>query len=52
MESFKERLGMTREYLKNFKIAAPCGFGRITPAHAQGVLKDHQQALEIFAQPG
>jgi hypothetical protein len=41
---------MAHKYLKGFKIAAPCGFGRITPAQAQKALKDHQQALEIFAQ--
>jgi len=52
MESFKERLQVARRYLKNFKIAAPCGFGRITPAQANEVMKDHQRALEIFAQPG
>ncbi|HTW86603.1 MAG TPA: hypothetical protein VMD75_01235 [Candidatus Binataceae bacterium] len=52
MESFKPRLAAARKYLKSFKIAAPCGFGRITPAQAQQVLKDHQQALAIFEQPG
>ena len=50
MESFKQRLGVARKHLKNFKIAAPCGFGRITPAQAQQAMKEHQQALEIFAQ--
>ncbi|MGH7907506.1 MAG: hypothetical protein ACREP6_12860 [Candidatus Binataceae bacterium] len=48
MESFERRLANARKFLPNFKIAAPCGFGRITPAEARQVFKDHQSALEIF----
>jgi len=48
--SFKQRLDNAHKYLHEFKIAAPCGFGRISPAQLQAVHDEHVKALEIFRQ--
>jgi hypothetical protein len=48
MDSFERRLENARKYCSDFKIAAPCGFGRISPAQLEEVHDDHLKALEIF----
>jgi len=49
MERYPERLANARARLPDCKIAAPCGFGRISPAELQRVMDEHRQALEIYA---
>ena len=48
MTSFRERLKNAHTYLPQFRIAAPCGFGRISPSELQAVFDDHIKALEIY----
>lgn len=48
MDSFAERLANACRHLSRFKIAAPCGFGRISPAELQAVMDDHRKALELY----
>jgi hypothetical protein len=50
MESFKQRLDNARSYLQQFGIAAPCGFGRISPAELQAAFDDHVKALAICSE--
>lgn len=48
IDTFATRLANARRYLKDFAIAAPCGFGRITPDELAGIMREHEQALEAF----
>lgn len=48
MDTFPVRLANARRYLKDFRIAAPCGFGRISSAELANLLGEHEQALEVF----
>lgn len=48
MKSFAERLANARRFLPDFKIAAPCGFGRLSRAELRAVMDEHQRALEIY----
>jgi hypothetical protein len=48
MDTFKQRLDNARKYLREFKFAAPCGFGRISREQLQAVHDDHVKALDIF----
>ncbi len=48
MDSFAERLARARAHLDAFGIAAPCGFGRISAAELDAVMRDHERALAIF----
>jgi hypothetical protein len=52
MASFETRLRNARRYLGDFKIAAPCGFGRIPPEQVPGILREHEDALRLFALGG
>jgi hypothetical protein len=47
MDSFKQRLDVTRKFVPNFGLAAYCGFGRHQPEEMPKVLDDHLQALRI-----
>ncbi len=47
MPSFLERLAIVRKYLKEFGLAAYCGFGRTPPGELDQVLSDHLAALKI-----
>jgi hypothetical protein len=48
MNSFETRLLNAKKYLPQFRIAAPCGFGRIRPTELKQLLQDHLAAVEIF----
>jgi hypothetical protein len=45
MESFDQRLGLVRQFLPDFGLAAYCGFGRIPPGEINQVLADHLEAV-------
>jgi hypothetical protein len=47
MPSFQQRLGIVRKYIKDFGLAAYCGFGRIPPQEMNQVLADHLTALKL-----
>jgi len=47
MPSFQQRLAAARKYLKEFGLAAYCGFGRTPPAELDQVLADHKAALRL-----
>lgn len=47
MDSFAERLANVRTRLEDFKIAAPCGFGRISATELEKIMLEHKLALEI-----
>ena len=40
-----------RRYLTDFGLAAPCGFGRCGADELPGLLRDHQEALELLREP-
>jgi hypothetical protein len=47
MGSFEKRLEIARRYLKDFGVAAYCGFGRTPPEELPKVLQDHVTALKL-----
>ena len=47
MPSFAQRLAIVKKYLKDFGLAAYCGFGRTPPEQLDQVVKDHLAALEM-----
>jgi len=49
LPSFATRLANARRYLPTFKLAAPCGFGRIAPDQVAHVMREHEEALRLFA---
>lgn len=46
VEGARERIAVAKKYLKNFGIAAECGFGREPPAKVPGILKLHRQIAD------
>lgn len=48
MKTFPDRLRQARKYLAEFKLAAPCGFGRISREELTAAMDDHQKALEML----
>ena len=52
MPSFAQRLAVARKYLKDFGLAAYCGFGRTPPAELDQVLADHKAALKLAGLDG
>jgi len=50
MPTFPERLKNARTYLTDFKLAAPCGLGRISRPEMEAVMRDHKQALNLLHQ--
>lgn len=50
INSFETRLLHAKKYLPQFRIAAPCGFGRVRPTELTQLLQDHLEAVEIFHQ--
>jgi hypothetical protein len=46
MDGFKERLALARKYLRDFGLAAYCGFGRMPPSAMPARLNEHLQAIE------
>ena len=48
MERFPERLATARKYLRDFGVAAYCGFGRLPPAEMPRVLDEHVAALRAI----
>ena len=49
MSSFAERLALARRYLRDFGISAYCGFGRLSDAELDRVMRDHLDALAVMA---
>ena len=47
MASFKERLAIVQKYIKDFGLAAYCGFGRTPPEELDQVMADHLAALKL-----
>jgi methionine synthase II (cobalamin-independent) len=47
MKTFAERIREARKYLAEFKLAAPCGFGRISREELKVAMNDHKLALEM-----
>jgi hypothetical protein len=48
MASFPERLAVARRHLKDFGVAAYCGFGRRPPSEMSEILTDHISAVEFL----
>ncbi|HTW88808.1 MAG TPA: hypothetical protein VMD75_12470, partial [Candidatus Binataceae bacterium] len=48
LKRFKQRLQISRQYLPQFGLAAPCGFGRHQPHEVPQLLKEHRTAVEIL----
>ena len=51
MDTFAERLANVRTVLDDFKIAAPCGFGRISATELEALMDEHKQALLALDHP-
>lgn len=49
MDTFAQRVALARAHLDDFGIAAPCGFGRISPDALRAVLEEHARALDLCA---
>jgi hypothetical protein len=47
METFRQRLDVTRKFLPEFGVAAYCGFGRTPPAQLPQILDDHLKAVDL-----
>jgi len=52
METLAERLSFARRYLKDFGVAAYCGFGRRTSSDVAEILKDHMTAVDLLRRQG
>ncbi|SRR5579875_1341313 len=50
LNRFRKRLEITRQYLPQFGLAAPCGFGRHQPNEVPTLLQEHRKAVEILHQ--
>jgi hypothetical protein len=48
LDGFKTRLKLSRKYLPQFGIAAPCGFGREPIARLPQIQQNHLKAVEIL----
>ena len=48
MSTFAERLAVTRKYIKEFGVAAYCGFGRRPRSELPEILQDHVTALDLL----
>ncbi|HLH77032.1 MAG TPA: hypothetical protein VKV28_09535 [Candidatus Binataceae bacterium] len=44
----RAQIRTARRYISDFGLAAPCGFGRSSAAELPGLLRDHQEALELL----
>lgn len=47
MPSFAQRHAIVKKYIKDFGLAAYCGFGRTPPQELDQVIKDHLSALKM-----
>jgi len=45
---FRNKITRCAQYLDDFGVAAPCGFGRYSAAEMAAVIEDHQTALQIL----
>jgi hypothetical protein len=48
MESFADRLAAARRHLREFGVAAYCGFGRRPPSELPDILRDHILAVDLL----
>ena len=48
LDGFRTRLRLSRKYLPEFGIAAPCGFGREPVARLPQIQRNHLKAVEIL----
>jgi hypothetical protein len=48
MDTFAQRIAITKKYLPDFGLGAYCGLGRHTRAQLPGVMQEHLAALELI----
>jgi len=52
MRGFDERVAAAREFLPEFGLSAPCGFGRCATSELPDILKDHLAAMKKVGAKG
>ncbi len=51
MGTFEARLAAARKYLREFGVAAYCGFGRRKPSELEDILQEHLHAVRLLRAP-